>query len=292
MYELIQVSDKCYYIQSPAKIGLVITGDDEVCLIDSGNDRDAGKRIKRILEEKGWSLNAIYNTHAHADHCGGNQYLQKQTGCDIYASEIERDFAEHTILEPSYLFGADPPEELKHKFLMARGCDAMLMTKESMPEGMEMIPLPGHSFDMVGFRVSDDVVFLADCISSEETLHKYQISFLVDVAAYLDTLEMIQEMEGRIFIPSHAEPTDDISPLAKANIAKVRETGDTIVDICTDSLPFDTILKRIFDRYGLAMTFEQHALVGSTVRSYLTWLKDEGRLTASIEDNTLIWKKE
>ena len=292
MYELIQVSDKCYYIQSPAKIGLVITGDDEVCLIDSGNDRDAGKRIKRILDEKGWSLNAIYNTHAHADHCGGNQYLQKQTGCDIYASEIERDFVEHTILEPSYLFGADPPEELKHKFLMARGCDAMLMTKESMPEGMEMIPLPGHSFDMVGFRVSDDVVFLADCISSEETLHKYQISFLVDVAAYLDTLEMIQKMEGRIFIPSHAEPTDDISPLAKANIAKVRETGDTIVDICTDPLPFDTILKRIFDRYGLAMTFEQHALVGSTVRSYLTWLKDEGRLTASIEDNTLIWKKE
>ena len=59
MYELIQVSDKCYYIQSPAKIGLVITGDDEVCLIDSGNDRDAGKRIKRILDEKGWSLNAI-----------------------------------------------------------------------------------------------------------------------------------------------------------------------------------------------------------------------------------------
>ena len=43
MYELMQVSDNCYYIQSPAKIGLVKLNDKEVCLIDSGNDKDAGK---------------------------------------------------------------------------------------------------------------------------------------------------------------------------------------------------------------------------------------------------------
>ena len=38
------------------------------------------------------------------------------------------------------------------------------------------------------------------------------------------------------------------------------------------------------------MTFEQHALVGSTVRSYLTWMKECGRLTAFIEDNMLLWQ--
>ena len=38
MYELIQVSENCYYIEDPAKIGVVRIGDDEVCLIDSGND--------------------------------------------------------------------------------------------------------------------------------------------------------------------------------------------------------------------------------------------------------------
>ena len=45
MYELIQITDKCYYIESPAKIGLVKTGESEVCLIDSGNDKDAGKKL-------------------------------------------------------------------------------------------------------------------------------------------------------------------------------------------------------------------------------------------------------
>ena len=47
MYELIQVSDHCFYIQSPAKIGLIKITEKDVCLIDSGNDKDAGKKIRK-----------------------------------------------------------------------------------------------------------------------------------------------------------------------------------------------------------------------------------------------------
>ena len=72
MYELIQVSEQSYYIQSPAKIGLVKLNEQDVCLIDSGNDKDAG-----------------------------------------------------------------------HKFLMAQESDAQELTRESLPKGFEIIPLPG-----------------------------------------------------------------------------------------------------------------------------------------------------
>ena len=54
MYELIQVSEMSYYIQSPAKIGLVKLNDTDVCLIDSGNDKDAGRKIRQILDANGW----------------------------------------------------------------------------------------------------------------------------------------------------------------------------------------------------------------------------------------------
>ena len=43
MYELIQISERSYYIQSPAKIGLVRLSGRDVCLIDSGNDKVAFK---------------------------------------------------------------------------------------------------------------------------------------------------------------------------------------------------------------------------------------------------------
>lgn len=81
MLELMQVSERCYYIQSPAKIGLVKLDDNNVCLIDSGNDKDTGRKVRRILDEHQWKLIAIYNTHSNADHIGGNKYLQSQTGC-------------------------------------------------------------------------------------------------------------------------------------------------------------------------------------------------------------------
>ena len=185
MFELISVTDRTFYIQSPAKIGLVRLNDKDVCLIDSGNDKDAGRKIRQILDANKWNLTAIYNTHSNADHIGGNKYLQGQTNCKIYAPGIERDFTNHPVLEPSFLYGGYPCEELRHKFLLAQESNAEPLTNQVLPEGFEIIDLPGHFFDMAGFRTPDDVVFLADCLSSRETLEKYQIGFIYDVAAYL-----------------------------------------------------------------------------------------------------------
>ena len=291
MYELIQVAENSYYIQRPAKIGLVKLNENEVCLIDTGNDKDAGKKIKKVLDANGWTLKAIYNTHSNADHIGGNQYLQKQTGCKIYAPGIECDFTNHPILEPAYLYGGYPPKDLRHKFLLAQESKAEYLNKDVLPEGIEIIELPGHFFDMVGFRTSDEVVYLADCLSSKETLDKYQISVLYDVESYLKTLEMVKNMKAKMFVPSHAEPTEDIRELVQYNIDKVYEIAEKIVDICKEPQSFEVILQKLFAEYNLKMTFEQHVLVGSTVRSYLAWLKDQGRLDIVFDNNMLLWKE-
>ncbi len=291
MYELIQVSEHNYYIQCPAKIGLVKLNDTEVCLIDSGSDKDAGRKVRQILDANGWKLRAIYNTHSNADHIGGNKYLQGQTGCRIYAPGIECDFTNHPILEPAFLYGGYPCKDLRHKFLLAQESKAEPLTGEVLPEGFELIPLPGHFFDMAGFRTPDDVVYLADCLSARETLDKYQIGFIYDVASYLETLEKVKTMKAKLFIPSHAAPEEDISDLAQYNIDKVREIAGRILEICAEPLCFETILQKLFTEYGLTMNFEQYVLVGSTVRSYLSWLKDTGKLNAGFGDNLLLWQQ-
>ena len=291
MYELVQLAENSYYIQSPAKIGLVKLNETEVCLIDSGNDKEAGRKVRQILDANNWHLKAIFNTHSNADHIGGNKYLQGQTGCKLYAVGIDCDFTRHPVLEPSFLYGGFPPKDLKHKFLMAQSSDAEYLTTAVLPTGFQIINLPGHFFDMVGFRNADDVVYLADCLSSKETLEKYQISFIYDVASYINTLEMVKHLEAKVFVPAHAEATEDIAPLAQFNIDKVNEIADKIVEICREKLCFEQILQKLFTEYDLAMNFEQYVLVGSTVRSYLSWLKDTGRISAIFDNNMLLWER-
>lgn len=289
MYELEQVGGNTYYINCPAKIGVYLDGADAY-LIDSGNDKDAGRKIRQILDKNGWNLKAIFNTHSNADHIGGNKYLQGQTNCKIYARGIERDFTGHPILEPSFLYGGYPCKDLRHKFLLAQESKAEYLDESVLPGGMEMIPLPGHFFDMVGFRTPDNVVFLADCLSSAETLEKYKIGFIYDVGAYLKTLEAVEKMQAEIFVPAHAEAAETIAPLARLNIEKVLGIAEKITGLCRETLTFEEILKKLFDDYSLKMSFEQYVLVGSTVRSYLAWLKDEGKLSAEFEENRLLWR--
>ncbi len=289
MYELIQAGPNSYYINCPAKIGLYVDGDSQVWLIDSGNDKDAGRKTLRILEQQGWKLKAILNTHSNADHIGGNRYLQNQTGCAIYAPGIEADFTRHPLLEPSFLYGGYPCKDLRHKFLLAQDSRVSDLSEAALPEGFEVIPLPGHFFDMVGFRTPDGTVFLADCVTSRETLDKYAIFFLYDAAAFLDTLDRISALEAPLFVPAHAEATSDIRPLADYNRKKVQEVAAEILRCCETPAIFEHILQHLFQHYGLTMTFEQHALVGSTVRSYLSWLKDTGRLETEFQDSLLLW---
>lgn len=290
MYELVQISDTCYYINCPAKIGIYLADGKNVYLIDSGNDKDAGRKTRQILEKNGWHLQGILNTHSNADHIGGNRYLQGQTGCKIYSSGIEAAFTKYPILEPSFLYGGYPSKDLRHKFLMAQESDVSDFSDAEFPKEIEVIPLPGHFFDMVGFRTPDQTVFLADCISSKATLEKYAVSFIYDVKAYLKTLDMVEEMEAAIFVPSHAEVTDDIKELVRYNREKVYSIGEQLLSICKEPLNFEKILQEVFREYGLSMNFEQHALVGSTIRSYLSWLKDNGKVAVTFQDNLLLWQ--
>ncbi|MHC1771407.1 MAG: MBL fold metallo-hydrolase [Flexilinea sp.] len=290
MYELVKVGERSYYINCPVKIGIYQQNDHEVYLIDSGNDKEAGKKVLKILEQNNWRLLAIINTHSNADHIGGNYFLQQNTGCKIFANDIEAAFTNHPILESSFLYGGYPCGDLRHKFLLAAESDAFDISDESFPKEIEVIPLPGHFFQMIGLRTPDDVVFLADCISSENTLNKYRIPFIYDVARYLETLKMVETMQAAAFIPAHAEVTDDIRNLVRINRENVYEIAEEIMKNCEEPVIFESILQKIFTTYHLSINFEQYVLVGSTIRSYLSWLKDSEKLNISFIENQLLWE--
>ncbi len=291
MFELIQAGKNTYYIQCPAKIGIYRASETGVYLIDSGNDKDAGRKVRQILDANGWRLLAILNTHSNADHVGGNRYLQSQYGCDIFSNGAEAEFTRRPLLEPALIYGGYPFEGLRSKFLMAQPSDVRDLSDPAFPGEIGVIPLPGHFVDMVGFRTPDDVVFLADCVASEATLQKYGVTFLYDIGAQLKTLDAVEAMEAALFVPAHADAAVDVKALVSLNRDKTLEIADVLLSLCETPMIFEDILQRIFTRYSLTMSDAQYVLVGSTIRSYLSWLKDTGRLAVSYEDNRMLWQR-
>ena len=122
-------------------------------------------------------------------------------------------------------------------------------------------------------------------------MDKYAVSFIYDVGAYLETLDKVEQMEAAMFVPAHAGASADVKGLVCYNRDKVHEVADRILSICREPMCFERILQEVFKCYGLAMNFEQYVLVGSTVRSYLSWMKDTGRLSADFQDSMLLWQR-
>lgn len=290
MYELIQVSEHDHYIDCPSRMGIVKTGGNEVVMIDSGNDASAAKKALRVIKENGWELKAVYNTHSHADHIGGNRYLQENTGCRIFANGKECDFIRHPEMEPHMLCGGYPAEELLNKFFMAKPSQAEQITDDVLPEGWSVIPLPGHSEDQVGFITPDKTAYIGDALASEETLSKYAISYTFDIGSCLSTIEKLKETDASCFVPSHATHRYDIAPLCEVNTRVMLEVAKRIRGMLIEPCTHDELMKKVFDAYEISMSIPQFCLIGTTVRSYVLWMREKGMADCTIRDNRILWQ--
>lgn len=288
-YGLVRAGEKSYYIDSPSRIGIYRRDSKEVYLIDSGNDTFAAQCALDIIKENSWQLAGIVNTHSHADHIAGNAFLRRETGCEIFAPEEEIPFIKNPTLEAMALIGSQPPEELKGKLLLAEASSPKSLKDKNFPDELEIVPLPGHCCEMAGIKTPDGTFFAADSVSNPEGLRKYRVTYIYDVKLYLETLDNLKAVDAALFVPSHAPETRDIAPLADFNKKWVKSNISDIMLLTRGGAAEGDIVKGFFDKYSLKISYEQFFIVRSTLLSYLTYLKNEGRIRTEFLDNRLVY---
>lgn len=293
--ELKKITETVFYIPNPSNIGVVKYSDDSCFLVDSGIDDDTGRKVLRLLEENNLSVKAIINTHSHADHCGGNSFIQKRTNAKIYASDTEAEIISSPEIEPLYLFsGASPIKDLKNKFMMApkSKVNYFISSDKINIDGQDIsiVYLPGHSPNQIGV-VYDGVLFCADSIFSEETLKKHKIPFFSDIEKTKETLEWLKNSNYDYYIPSHASPSKDISDLADKNLEVISSIENSILEISKEKKSSGQILKQLLYKHDINITAKhQYFLMNTVAMAFLSYLYNNSKLELIIEDNLAFWK--
>ncbi len=291
MRELWQAGERTWYVYGRNIFGFYQLNDTDVCMIDTGRDPEDAYFAEKVLADKGWNLKFIINTHTHIDHIGGNKALMARWGCPAYTTRIERVFAEYEELEPSFMFGGRPSAGVREVFMHPGDIGFRDIENFQLPEGLEYVHMPGHTFGMIGVKTSDDVWFLSDALMNRKALKKYPFGFLINVEAYLDTLEMLRDLDGEFFIPAHGESMGkEIAFLVEENIANIQRHISFILNSCRGGKNVDLVVRDVFAEYNMKVNEIQYTLVASTVKCFLTYLQDAGRMECYSEDGLIKWK--
>lgn len=304
------LSSHVSFILTATNIGVIAfkdkNGTPNIYLIDSGNDDSAASEVLNLLRTtyKDFNLKALLNTHSHADHCGGNTYFVNETNCQIWTTKGEASLMQYPSIESDLIWGGTPVHQIQSPYLMAKPCRAdrtfngeetiELETKDGIIT-IKVISLPGHYMDQAGFLITDTdgkkSLFMGDAISGRNVIRKYWIQYLLDETNTKRSLEKLAAIKADFYVPGHGHLVDNIEGLSELNLIAILETEDMIIDELRTPKTNDQILKAVADRNSITLGLTNYVLIGSTLRSYLSGLYEEGKITFEITDNMLYWKK-
>jgi glyoxylase-like metal-dependent hydrolase (beta-lactamase superfamily II) len=295
--QLVALSERTFYLPGAVNVGVVVTGDGTCVLIDSGADRDHGKKILKACHKQGLVPQAIINTHAHADHYGGNGYLQEQLQIPAYCPIFEESILSYPLWEPIYLYGgARPPKSLQNKWLLGEPGPSAVLNEAGFKliagADLELIETSGHAHMMFSV-VHDDILFASDAVFGPDILAKYPLAFGVDIKRQREAaIRLLEVPNVRLVLPGHGVPTNDVAALVASNLAAFERASAAVYTACAEPTTLPEILARVCAMLDISMSdWTRYHLNQTTVLAYLTELLEMGRVNGEMIENRLIWSQ-
>ena len=127
----------------------------QIAVIDPGGS--AAELLEQI-QEAGWQVQYIINTHGHMDHIGGNGEIKNKTQAEILIHEADANLLTNPRSNLSLYFQDD---------LVGTSPDRLLKDGDRIQIGntveLEVIHTPGHTPGGISLKI-DNMIFVGDTL--------------------------------------------------------------------------------------------------------------------------------
>lgn len=303
---LLPLAGRVWYLPGANNLGVIVAGDGGAIAVDTGIDKDAGRALRKALDEAGLELRAIISTHHHADHVGGNAFLLRQyPEARVYASPLEAALIQHPLLEPIYLSGgARPPAAMRGKWVLAPGSPVhellgaaplrpgdLWRTPVGATLTVDIVGLPGHSPAQVGVIV-DGVCLAADGFFGPAVIAKHGVPYAHDVADQLAALDVLATLDAGWFLPGHGEPVGraDLDDQLAANRRAIEAATALVRAALAQPGDLAVITARVVRAMGHTLAgVPQYAIFSGAVAAHLAYLEQRGAARLDLGPDGLVW---
>jgi glyoxylase-like metal-dependent hydrolase (beta-lactamase superfamily II) len=266
-----------------------------IIMIDSGLPRE-WEGIETCLEKADLFVKAVLTSHYHPDHIGNHLRLRRKYGTKLYLSP----FAASAKADPMNMLGGmvgittyrRVQQHFGEPFAPDFTIDWNAPSIEVEGAVFQILQLPGHCSEHMGFITPDNVGYVADTVLSKNIIEHLRSTFTTCVELDLASKESLTRLSCDKYIVAHNAVCDSIRELALQNREHMLQRLQLLEDIAGEYMDLDTLIARFLEvTHNIPDSVRKVAGTRHNLIPLVDYLMDTGRFTARAKDGFVQYKK-
>jgi len=285
---IIQIKDNTYCIDTGMYfIPFYKINEKDIILLDTGEKKDREK-LEVLLDENGFNVKGIINSHAHPDHIGNNKYFKEKYNCLIAMPIYEAQICSSAMNLKAYYNDNTLTEVKDYYGFMIFETDVFITDNQHEINfcgvDFKIMHTPGHSPSHICLTTPDKVGYVGDALISYEIIERAKIPFGFVMLEDLKSKDKLLSFDCDKYVIAHKGIYEDITNLIADNIKFYIHRAEETLELIDGKMTMEDITKVAAKNFHVRVNnICKYDLIARMLRAHVDYLHETGKIRLVID---------